>query len=70
MKLEGKLKDASNAYHDVLNKLKTGAGNLVKRVEDIKKLGAKAEKSLPAQLVQEAEENAGPDLKLLDSNGP
>ena len=39
-----------------LNKLKEGPGNLIKRVEDIKKLGAKAGKSLPTHLVREAEE--------------
>lgn len=70
LKLGGKLKDASDAYHDTLNKLKTGAGNLVKRVEDIKKLGAKAEKTLPAALVQEAEEGNANDGNLDDQAGP
>jgi DNA recombination protein RmuC len=39
-----------------LNKLKDGRGNLIKSVEDIKKLGAKTGKELPAILVQEASE--------------
>ncbi len=37
-----------------MNKLKTGRGNLVKSVEDIKALGAKAKKSLPPELVEDA----------------
>ena len=34
----------------MLNKLKNGRGNLIKSVEDIKKLGAKASKELPPGL--------------------
>jgi DNA recombination protein RmuC len=56
--LGDKLKAASDCHRDALNKLKEGPGNLIKRVEDIRKLGAKAGKSLPSQLVQEAEEES------------
>jgi DNA recombination protein RmuC len=36
------------SYDAAMNKLKTGKGNLLAQVEDLKKLGAKAKKSLPA----------------------
>lgn len=49
-----KLDGASAAHRDALDKLKHGRGNLIKSVEDLKKLGAKAQKSLPDVLVQEA----------------
>ena len=43
-------------YHSALNKLKTGKGNLIKSLDDIKKLGAKTSKELPPGVVQEADE--------------
>jgi DNA recombination protein RmuC len=52
-----KLNATTEAYHAALNKLKDGKGNLVKSVEDIKKLGARASKGLPQVLVQEASES-------------
>ena len=36
------------SYDAAMNKLKTGKGNLLAQVEDLKKLGAKAKKNLPA----------------------
>ncbi|MCG2726892.1 MAG: DNA recombination protein RmuC [Elusimicrobia bacterium] len=48
------LKSANNAYEDSLNKLKTGRGSLVRQVEMIKKLGAKASKEIPAEFAKEA----------------
>jgi DNA recombination protein RmuC len=41
------LDKARQSYDDVLSKLKTGRGNLLSQVEDIRTLGAKAQKSLP-----------------------
>jgi DNA recombination protein RmuC len=51
-----KLNATTEVYHSALNKLKHGRGNLIKSVEDIKKLVARAGKDLPAVLVQEAGE--------------
>jgi len=48
--------DAKGAYSDAMNKLSSGSGNIVKRVEDLKKLGAKTEKALPQALVERSEE--------------
>jgi DNA recombination protein RmuC len=38
---------ARESYDDALGKLKTGPGNLLGQVEDLKSLGAKAKKALP-----------------------
>ncbi|MBK5286748.1 MAG: DNA recombination protein RmuC, partial [Bacteroidia bacterium] len=50
-----KMDGAKNSYAEAMSKLHTGAGNLVKRVEDIKKLGARTTKSLPPQLLERTE---------------
>lgn len=47
-----KLDATRGAYDDAYNKLVSGRGNLVKRAEDMKALGAKASKSLPKNLVE------------------
>ncbi len=57
------LKQTKDNYDKAMNKLVEGRGNLVKRVENIKQLGAKATKSLPNSLLDRAED----DDKLLDS---
>jgi len=50
----GKNLDTTRKTYDAaLNKLHTGAGNLVRRAENIKKLGAKATKELPRNLLDE-----------------
>jgi DNA recombination protein RmuC len=51
-----KLNSTTDLYHSSLNKLKDGRGNLIKSLEDIKKLGAKTSKELPLGVVQEAED--------------
>lgn len=40
-------------YNDAMNKLQTGSGNLVGRVENIKKLGAKTSKEIPKPMLSE-----------------
>jgi DNA recombination protein RmuC len=49
------ISNTQNNYNDAMNKLQTGSGNLIGRVENIKKLGAKATKSLP-KLMQNDDE--------------
>ena len=52
----GKYIDQSGRkYDDAMNKLTSGKGNLVKRAETIKKLGAKTSKSLPQELIDKSE---------------
>lgn len=53
----GKLMDDSKkTYSEAMNKLYDGKGNLVRRAENMKKLGIKAGKQLPQGLVDRAEE--------------
>lgn len=47
------LESTRKTYDQAANKLFTGAGNLVKRAENIKKLGAKTTKELPSDKIQE-----------------
>lgn len=42
----------SKTYDIARNKLADGSGNLIKRVETLKKLGAKASKSIPEKLIE------------------
>lgn len=47
------LETTRKTYDTAMNKLHTGSGNLIKRAEDIKKLGAKTNKELPRNLREE-----------------
>ncbi len=53
-----KMNEAKTGYDEAMKKLSSGAGNLVKRAEDIKKLGAKASKSLHKGLVDNSEDES------------
>ncbi|KPK87036.1 MAG: hypothetical protein AMS27_03545 [Bacteroides sp. SM23_62_1] len=46
---------AQKSYHDAINKLSEGKGNLIKRVQKIKELGAKTRKKLPDKFVSNPE---------------
>lgn len=54
-KLGDYIKKTQECYDDSLNKLRTGKGNLVRRVEVIKQLGARASKSLPPSAFEDEE---------------
>ena len=49
-----KIDDAKTGYSDAMNKLVDGSGNLINRVENLKKMGAKAKKSLPENILTRA----------------
>lgn len=51
-----KMDEAKIEYKGAMNKLVDGRGNLITSVEKIKKLGAKAKKSLPKNIVERAKE--------------
>lgn len=51
-----KLDSTRKSYDAALNKLSTGKGNLVRRAEKIRKLGAKSSKELPPQMIDNADE--------------
>jgi len=53
---------AKSSYSDAMNKLSGGTGNILKRIEDIKKLGAKTSKEIPASLLERSEENSNNDV--------
>lgn len=53
----GKKIDASKAdYNSAMNKLVDGRGNLITSVEKLKKMGAKAKKALPQNIIERASE--------------
>ena len=49
-----KIDAAKTDYSSAMNKLVEGKGNLISRVEKIKKMGAKAKKSLPENIIKRA----------------
>ncbi len=55
-----KMDDAKSGYSAAMNKLVEGNGNLITRVENLKKMGAKAKKALPDALIKRA--NADDEL--------
>jgi DNA recombination protein RmuC len=52
-----KIDAAKSDYSSAMNKLVEGKGNLIKSVEKLKKMGAKAKKSLPEAILKRAEED-------------
>ncbi|GAA4277998.1 DNA recombination protein RmuC [Aquimarina mytili] len=52
-----KIDDAKKDYSAAMNKLVEGRGNLIISVEKLKKMGAKAKKSLPEPILKRAGEN-------------
>ncbi len=53
-KVGKKMDEAKSEYKGAMNKLVEGRGNLITSVEKIKKLGAKAKKSLPQNIIDRA----------------
>lgn len=57
VKVGNKIKDSKTEYDNAMSKLVDGSGNLINRVENLKKMGAKAKKSLPDNILQRANNN-------------
>ncbi|HEY3874607.1 MAG TPA: DNA recombination protein RmuC, partial [Candidatus Kapabacteria bacterium] len=51
-----KMDDAKAGYSNAMNKLSTGTGNLVRQSEQLKEMGAKATKNLPAAVLDRSSE--------------
>lgn len=51
----GNIKKTQTSYEGAMNKLVEGTGNLVKRVEDFKKLGIKPSKNIDQRLIERSE---------------
>ena len=59
-----KIDDSKNSYVDAMKKLTDGSGNLVRRAEKIKQLGAKTSRSLPKSILDRADDED--DTHLID----
>jgi DNA recombination protein RmuC len=55
LKVGNKIKDTKTEYDAAMNKLVDGKGNLITSVEKLKKMGAKAKKSLPESVLKRAD---------------
>lgn len=51
-----KMDAAKGSYADAMSKLTNGSGNILRKVEELRKLGAKTTKELPATLVERSAE--------------
>lgn len=52
-----KINAAQQSHQDAMNKLSDGSGNIIRKVEELKRLGAKSTKDIPTDLLEKAEEN-------------
>ncbi|CAN5366080.1 DNA recombination protein RmuC [soil metagenome] len=52
LKIEKAIENSGAAYQAAINKLHSGSGNVIKRVENLKELGVKTEKSIPAKFLE------------------
>jgi DNA recombination protein RmuC len=64
IKIGKKMDEAKMEYGAAMNKLTEGKGNLITSVEKLKKMGAKAKKSLPESVLKRAENDNNDQLEL------
>ncbi len=57
IKIGKKMDEAKTEYQSAMNKLVDGKGNLINSVEKLKKMGAKAKKALPENILSRAEKD-------------
>lgn len=65
-KVGNKMRDAQAEYQNAMGKLFEGRGNMIVTIEKLKKMGAKAKKSLPENILNRAMSRE--DEELLDDN--
>jgi DNA recombination protein RmuC len=58
IKLGNQMDTAKKTYEESMKKLTDGSGNLITRVEKLKKLGARSSKVLPTALLNRADPDA------------
>ena len=63
-KVGKKMDEAKNEYRGAMNKLVEGRGNIVTSIEKLKKMGAKAKKSIPEPILKRAQEDDYEEPKL------
>ncbi|MBH83322.1 MAG: DNA recombination protein RmuC [Flavobacteriales bacterium] len=51
LKVGKSLKSSTDSYEDAISKLTEGRGNIIKKIENLKDLGAKTKKSLPPEII-------------------
>lgn len=56
-KVGKKMDEAKSEYRGAMNKLVEGRGNIISTIEKLKKMGAKAKKSLPEPILKRAQED-------------
>ena len=56
-KVGKKMDDAKHEYKGAMNKLVEGRGNIITSIEKLKKMGAKAKKSIPEPILKRAQED-------------
>lgn len=64
-KIGNSINGLQNIYNDAFSKLSTGKGNLINRIEKIKKLGLSTSKSLNVKYIEEQNENETEDDEKL-----
>jgi DNA recombination protein RmuC len=64
IKIGKKMDEAKVEYGYAMNKLTEGKGNLITSVEKLKKMGAKAKKSLPESVLKRAENDTNEIAEL------
>jgi DNA recombination protein RmuC len=61
-KVGNKMKDAQSEYQNAMGKLVSGKGNIITSIEKLKKMGAKAKKSLPENILNRALQQEEDDI--------
>lgn len=56
IKIGKTLNSSQESYQNAMNKLSSGKGNMIKKIENLKKLGAKTKKSLPQNILDRSNE--------------
>ena len=51
-----RISDADASYQQGLNRLSEGKGNIIKRVDELREIGAKTEKKIPISFAKSLEE--------------
>ena len=54
IKVGKSIKSSKDSYEDAMSKLTEGRGNIIKKIKNLKDLGAKTKKSLPQNIIDRA----------------
>ncbi len=55
IKIGKNINNSKDSYEEAMNKLSTGRGNIIKKIENLKTLGAKTNKQLPQNILERSE---------------